>query len=136
MSEAVLNHERAVSSGGKNSAISADGSRFQGNRKLSQPAAAPREGWIRRAVLAAAGLAHKSARTTFVRGSHELCRGLVERVHLPNGGRICCQTGRIWITADGGGEDVVLSDGEFRWFRPGAWLLIEAIAKSEIIVEG
>jgi len=133
MSEAVLNHERAVPSGGKNSAISADGSRFQGNRKL---AAAPREGWIRRAVLAAAGLAHKSTRATFVRGSHELCRGLVERVNLPNGGRICCQTGRIWVTADGGGEDVVLSDGEFRWFRPGARLLIEAIAKSEIIVEG
>jgi hypothetical protein len=40
------------------------------------------------------------------------------------------QRGRIFadwtslITIDGGGEDVVLSSGEFRWFRPGTWLVM------------
>jgi hypothetical protein len=137
MTEAVLNHgrETVTSNGGGSGGISAGGARFTGNPKLSRVVVAPREGWMRRTVRAAASLARKSTQTSIARGTHQLCKGRVERAHLPRGGRICCQTGKVWITADGGGEDVILSRGEFRWFRAGVWLLIEAIAKSEIIVE-
>jgi hypothetical protein len=132
MTEAVLHHDRnAVTARG----LPTDGAEFTGDRKLSQAAVVPRESWLRRAVRAAASLARKDAQANFASGTHQISEREIARGHLPKGGRIYCQTGRVWITADGGGEDVVLSGGEFRWFRPGAWLLIEAIANSKIIVE-
>ena len=136
MTQAVLNsgRETLASSAKGSSGVSAGLARFTGTHKTSPAAVVPGEGFIRRAIRMAASLAGRNTQTTFVGGSHHLAKGMVERAHLPKGGRIFCQSGSVWITADGGGEDVVLSCGEFRCFRPGAWLLIEAIAKSEIVV--
>ena len=90
---------------------------------------------MRRAIRLAWSAARRKTETTFVGGLYHLRKGMVERVHFPKGGKITCCYGTVWITADGGGEDVVLSSGEFRWFRPGGWILIEAIATSEVLVE-
>ena len=132
MTEAVLNDGRQkLASGAKGrSGVSAAIAQLTRTPKLT-PTVVPGEGFMRRAIR----LARRKTETTFVGGLHQLRKGMVERAHLPKGGRITCGAGSVWITADGGGEDVVLSSGEFRWFRPGAWLLIEAIASSEVLVE-
>jgi hypothetical protein len=132
MTEAVLNDGRqTLASGAKGrSGVSAAIAQLTRTPKLS-PTVVPGEGFMRRAIR----LARRKTETTFVGGLHQLRKGMVERAHLPKGGRITCGAGSVWITADGGGEDVVLSSGEFRWFRPGARLLIEAIASSEVLVE-
>jgi hypothetical protein len=93
------------------------------------------DGLIRRAIRLAQSVTRRNTEITMVGGLHQLRKGMVERAHFPKGGRITCSAGSLWITADGGGEDVVLSSGEFRSFRPGAWLLIEAIARSEFLIE-
>jgi Protein of unknown function (DUF2917) len=137
MIEAVLNQGRDTTArdARANSEISAGITQFTGADKLSTGAPVAGEGLLGRAMRVAASLGRRNTQTIFVGGSHQLREGVVERAHLPKGGRIYCQTGKVWITADGGGEDVVLSREEFWWFRPGAWLLIEALTKAEIIVE-
>ncbi len=133
MTEAVLNDGRHTLASAGSGRVCAGIAQSAGPRKLSQSVRG--EGFMRRAVRLAASLAWRSTETTFVGGLHQLRKGMVERAHFPQGGRITCRVGSVWITADGGGEDVVLSSGEFRWFRPGTWLLIEAIAGSELVVE-
>jgi hypothetical protein len=128
MAGAVFNDNRKTWSVGV-------GGRFT-DREPSPADTARRESWLQRIVQKAASLIRKGPQAaTFGSGIRRILKGEIERRHLPTGGRIHCQTGKVWITADGGGEDVVLSSGEFRCFRPGTWLLIEAIARSEIIVE-
>lgn len=136
MSEAVLNDGRqTLASDAKGSrGVSTTLAQLTGTPKLP-PTGAPGEGLMRRAIRLARSAARRNTETTYVGGLHQLRKGMVERAHLPKGGRITCCAGSVWITADGGGEDVVLSSKEFRWFRPGAWLLIEAIASSEVLVE-
>jgi hypothetical protein len=136
MTEAVFNDGRqTLASGAKGrSGVSAAIAELTRTPQLS-PTVIPGEGLMRRAIRLARSVSRRKTATTFVSGLHQLRKGMVERAHLPKGGRITCGAGSVWITADGGGEDVVLSSGEFRWFRPGAWLLIEAIASSEVLVE-
>jgi quercetin dioxygenase-like cupin family protein len=136
MTDAVLNNggQRFASRAQGSSGVSAGIAQLTGTPKLS-PAAEPGEGFMRRAIRLAGSVGRRKTQTTFVGGLHQLRKGMVERAHFPKGGRIICCSGTVWITADGGGEDVVLSSGEFRWFRAGAWLLIEAIARSEVLVE-
>jgi Protein of unknown function (DUF2917) len=136
MTEAVLNDGRqTMASGVKGSSdVSAALTQLTGTPKLP-PTGAAGEGLMRRAIRLARSAVRRNTETTYVGGLHQLRKGMVERAHLPKGGRITCCAGRVWITADGGGEDVVLSANEFRWFRPGAWLLIEAIASSKVLVE-
>jgi hypothetical protein len=136
MTEAVFNDGRqTLASGAKGrSGVSAAIAQLTRTPKLS-PTVVPGEGLMRRAIRLARSVARRNTETTFVGGLHQLRKGMVERAHLPKGGRITCGAGSVWITADGGGEDVVLSSGEFRCFRSGAWLLIEAIASSEVLVE-
>ena len=136
MTQALLNDGRQTLAAGArgSSGFSVGIARLPGTPKLS-PRVVPSEGFMRRAIRLARSLARRNTETTLVGGIHQLRKGMVERAHFPKGGRITCCAGSVWITADGGGEDVVLSSGEFRWFRPGAWLLIEAIARSEFLVE-
>lgn len=135
MQGAVLNDRRSPTFGREGTGDSFAG-RSSGNLKASQTVATPHE-WLRRIARAVVGLTRKEtdARRDVAYGAHSLGKGWVKRTHFPNGGRIACQEGRVWITADGDGEDIVLSGGGCRWFRPGAWVVIEAMAKSEIIVE-
>ena len=136
MIEAVLKNGGATLASGARggSGISAGIAQLTGTPKLS-PTVVLGEGLIRRAMRLAQSVARRKTESTFVDGLHQLRKGMVERTHFPKGGRITCSAGSLWITADGGGEDVVLSSGEFRWFRPGTWLLIEAIARSEFLIE-
>jgi Protein of unknown function (DUF2917) len=136
MSEALLTDGRqTLASGAKaSSGFPAGIAQVPGIPKLS-PSVVRSEGLIWQAIRLARSVARRSTETNFVGGLHQLRKGMVERAHFPKGGKIICCVGSVWITADGGGEDVVLSSGEFRWFRPGAWLLIEAIARAEFLVE-
>ena len=136
MTGAVLNKGRQTfaSSAQGSSGLSAGLAPLTGTSKLP-PTALHGEGFMRRAIRLAWSAARRKPETTFVGGLYHLRKGMVERAHFPKGGKITCCSGTVWITADGGGEDVVLSSGEFRWFRPGGWILIEAIATSEVLVE-
>ena len=136
MTEAVLDDRRkTLTSGTKgNSGVSAAFAQLPSTPKLPATAG-PGEGLMRRALRVAWSIARRDTEAASVAGLHRLRKGTVERTHLPEGGRITCCAGSVWITADGGGEDVVLCSGEFRSFPPGAWLLIEAIASSEVLVE-
>ena len=137
MIEAVLNQGQDTPAGDARatSEVSPGLAQRPATDKLLLGAALAGKGLIGRAIRVAASLGRRNTQTTFVGGRHQLPEGMVERAHLPRGGTISCQTGKVWITADGGGEDVVLSGGEFRCFRAGAWLLIEALTKAEIVVE-
>jgi quercetin dioxygenase-like cupin family protein len=136
MIEAVLKDGGATLASGArgSSGVSADIAHLPGTPKLS-PTVVLGEGLLRRAIRSARSVARRNTETTFVGGVHQLRKGKVERAHFPKEGRIICSAGSLWITADGGGEDVILSAGEFRWFRAGAWLLIEAIARAEFLIE-
>jgi Protein of unknown function (DUF2917) len=70
------------------------------------------------------------------RTDHKLSKGWAKRMHLENGARISCLRGKIWITLDEGGEDIVLAACESRNFAPGTHLLVEALAASRIPLEG
>jgi Protein of unknown function (DUF2917) len=70
-----------------------------------------------------------------VRADHKLSKGSAKRMYLENGARISCRRGKVWITLDEGGEDIVLAASESRNFRPGTRLLIEALAASRISFE-
>jgi hypothetical protein len=142
MQGAVFNHDRrSVTSGREciaNSLVGdPEGTRATGNLEPTKTATTAR-GWMGRIVRTIVGQARQEpyARRESAYGTHHLGKGWLTRARFPNGGKISCKTGGVWITADDGGEDIVLSRGDFRWFRPGAWVLIEAIANSEIVVEG
>jgi hypothetical protein len=136
MTEALLKDNRPTTAPGAkgSSGFPAGIAQVSDISKLS-PSVLAGEGFMRRAIRLARSVARRNTETTLVGGLHQLRKGMVERAHFPKGGRITCCAGSVWITADGGGEDVVLSSGQFRWFRPGAWLLIEAIARAEFLVE-
>jgi hypothetical protein len=69
------------------------------------------------------------------RADHKLSKGSAKRMYLENGARVSCRRGKVWITLDEGGEDIVLAAAESRNFRPGTRLLIEALAASRISFE-
>jgi Protein of unknown function (DUF2917) len=66
---------------------------------------------------------------------HKLSKGCAKRMYLENGARISCRRGKVWITLDGGGQDIVLTASESRDFEPGTRLLVEALAASRISLE-
>ena len=137
MIEAVLKDGGATLAPGArgSSGVSAGIAQLTGTPKLS-PTVVLGEGLIRRAIRLAQSVARRNTETHLCgRFTSASRKGWWSGRTLPKGGRITCSAGSLWITADGGGEDVVLSAGEFRWFRPGAWLLIEAIARSEFFIE-
>jgi hypothetical protein len=129
---AVLNRSRSATA---SDGLSAGSGRVTGNPTLSPAIESPRESWVRRTAQAVAGLVRNEPLLPFADRVHRMGQGTIERRHLPKGGRIFWRAGRVWLTADGGGEDVVLSGGEFRWFRPGTGLLVEALAASEVTLE-
>ena len=67
---------------------------------------------------------------------HKLPTGRAKRMYLKNGARILCRRGKVWITLEEGGEDIVLTPSESRNFGPGTRLLVEALMASRISVKG
>jgi Protein of unknown function (DUF2917) len=69
------------------------------------------------------------------RADHKLSKGCAKRMYLENGARILCRRGKVWITLDKGGEDILLAASESRNFEPGTRLLVEALVASRISLE-
>jgi hypothetical protein len=65
----------------------------------------------------------------------KMSKGALQRMNLAGGGRISCHAGNVWITLDGGGEDIVLAAGQSRNFCPGTRALVEALSPSWVLVE-
>jgi hypothetical protein len=65
----------------------------------------------------------------------KMSKGALQRMNLAGGGRISCHAGNVWITLDGGGEDIVLAAGQSRNFGPGTRALVEALSPSWVLVE-
>ena len=66
---------------------------------------------------------------------HQLSKGWAKRIYLARGGRISCRTGKVWITLDRGGEDIVLTACESKDFRPRTRVLLEALVESRVALE-
>ena len=139
----LLQEQRSVSScndrGGNNLVTELDETRFAGDCRPSRTGATQRQGggWMRRIARALASITNAKARPcpTADHGIHQLLKGRTKRVHLTNGGRLSCRTGRVWITLDEGGEDIVLTARESKSFDPGAYLLVEALAASSVSLQ-
>jgi DUF2917 family protein len=65
----------------------------------------------------------------------KMSKGALQRMNLAGGGRISCHLGNVWITLDGGGEDIVLAAGQSRNFGPGTRALVEALSPSRVLVD-
>jgi hypothetical protein len=96
-----------------------------------QPAAGGWWGKIARGLLHMAGARNRLESIAY----YQLSKGWAKRMYLTHGARISCRSGKIWITLDEGGEDIVLAACESRNFGPGSGVLVEALATSRISLE-
>jgi len=97
----------------------------------------PLEGWRWIVKIARASLRIREDRNPLdPLTDHKLPTGRAKRMYLKNGARILCRRGKVWITLDEGGEDIVLAPSEGWNFRPGTRLLVEALMASRISVKG
>jgi len=144
MQETVLFHEqRSVGSfsdcGGNNLVAESDETRFASDHRAPGAAVAHRQdvGWMRRIARAFVSKTNAKARLrpSADDGIHELSKGWTRRTYFADGGRISCRAGKVWITLDQGGEDIVLTARESKSFDPGARVLVEALAESRVVLE-
>ncbi|MGB7791498.1 MAG: DUF2917 domain-containing protein, partial [Terrimicrobiaceae bacterium] len=82
-------------------------------------------GWLNKFASVFPRLAGGGNRLDLV-AKQPLSKGWSKRLYLAKGARISCRAGKVWITLDGGGEDIVLAACESRNFGPGTRLLVEA----------
>ncbi len=109
--------------------------RSTGNRKAPQAETArSARGWLQKIAAAFARTAGTGNGLELV-AKHQLSKGWAKRMYLAQGARISCSAGKVWITLDKGGEDIVLAACESKSFGPGTRLLIEALAPSRISLE-
>jgi Protein of unknown function (DUF2917) len=94
----------------------------------------PVGGWIGRIARASLRMREDRNRLDPL-ADHKLSKGWAKRMYLENGARISCRRGKVWITLDEGGEDIVLAPSESRNFGPGTRLLVEALVASRISLE-
>jgi hypothetical protein len=142
MQETVLFREqRSVSSLGDcsgNSLVAEfDRTQFAGDHRATHPAGAQRQagGWMRKIARAFVSRKQVPLRPTADHGIHQLSKGWAKRMYLSHGGRISCRTGKVWITLDEGGEDIVLTACESKNFDAGVCVLVEALAESRVLLE-
>jgi hypothetical protein len=144
MQETVLFREqRSVSSlgdcGGNSLVAEFEKTQFAGDHRAPRPAGAqrPTGGWMRKIARAFVSMKNVGVpfRSTADHRTLELLKGWTKRMHLERGGRISCQTGKVWITLDRGGEDIVLTACESKDFHPGARVLVEALAQSRVVLQ-
>jgi Protein of unknown function (DUF2917) len=94
----------------------------------------PVGGWIGRIARASLRMREDRNRLDPL-ADHKLSKGWAKRMYLENGARISWRRGKVWITLDEGGEDIVLAPSESRNFGPGTRLLVEALVASRISLE-
>jgi Protein of unknown function (DUF2917) len=144
MQETVLFHEqRSVGSfsdcGGNNLVAESDETRFASDHRAPGAAVAQRQdvGWMRRIARAFVSKTNAKAqlRPSADDGIHELSKGWTKRTYFADGGTVSCRAGKVWITLDEGGEDIVLTACESKSFDPGARVLVEALAESRVVLE-
>lgn len=67
--------------------------------------------------------------------SHALGKGEVRRVRTPEGKRVECLSGVLWLTQDGDRRDIVLEAGEaFVFDRDDGDALVSALAESRYLL--
>jgi hypothetical protein len=94
----------------------------------------PVEGWLSK--IPRAFLRRREDRNRLeALADHKVSKGWAKQMYLENGARISCSRGKVWITLDEGGEDIVLAAFESRNFGPGTRLLVEALVASRISLE-
>jgi hypothetical protein len=143
MQQSILFHEqRSVSSfgdcGGNSLFAEFDEAQSVGDLRAPRTAAVQRpRGWMSKMARAFASMAgaEPGVRPTAGNGIHQLSKGSAKRMYLTHGARISCRTGKVWITLDEGGEDIVLTACESKNFDPGARVLVEALATSRVSLE-
>jgi hypothetical protein len=143
MQETVPFHEqRSVGSfsdrGGNNLVAESDETRFASDHRAPGAAVAQRQdvGWMRRIARAFVSKTNaKELRPSADDGIHELSKGWTKRTYFADGGTVSCRAGKVWITLDEGGEDIVLTACESKSFDPGARVLVEALAESRVVLE-
>jgi Protein of unknown function (DUF2917) len=143
MQETVPFHEqRSVGSfsdrGGNNLVAESDETRFASDHRAPGAAVAQRQdvGWMRRIARAFVSKTNaKELRPSADDGIHELSKGWTKRTYFADGGTVSCRAGKVWITLDEGGEDIVLTACESKSFDPGARVLVEALAESRVLLE-
>lgn len=57
------------------------------------------------------------------------------RLDGARGVAIQCRSGRLWITEQGGGDDVFLSAGEIHRIGHGGVTLVEALEPAQVVIE-
>jgi Protein of unknown function (DUF2917) len=122
---------------GSNSLVAEfDQTRPAGSRRAPQsaPVERPTEGWIRKITRAFLRMTDHRNRLEPLADS-QLSKGWAKQMYLVDGGRISCRRGKLWITLDEGGEDIVLAACQSKSFGPGARVLVEALATSRISLE-
>jgi hypothetical protein len=144
MQQTVLFREEGSTSsrgdcGGNSLVAEFDKAQFAGDRRAPRTDGAQHQagGWMRKIARAFMSMENEEVplRSAIDRRMHELSKGWTKRMHFARGGRISCCTGKVWITFDRGGEDIVLTARECKDFDPGARVLVEALAKSQVLLE-
>ena len=67
-------------------------------------------------------------------GARALAKGAIRRVLVPEGQRVECLTGALWVTQDGDRRDVVLAPGEAFDFDRKGDALVSALADSRYLL--
>ncbi len=139
MQKAVLSHERRSADTypdcGGNTLLARP--QFAARRAEPRTGAIPRRtrAWMHQIAGMFARAKSDEARPLATQGVSQLSKGWAKRMHLVNGGRITCRSGKVWITLDQGGEDIVLTACESKSFAPDARVLVEALVASRISLE-
>jgi hypothetical protein len=88
--------------------------------------------WMREIARAIARLKETARPTTHQLGRDQLSKGSVRRMYLARGGKVCCRTGKVWMTVDHDGQDIVLTACQSHSFPAGVCVLVEALTDSRI----
>ena len=137
----LFREQRSVNSrgdcGGDSLVAELDGTQFAGDHTATHPAGARPQagGWMQKIARALVSMTQVPLRQTADHGMQQLSKGWAKRMHLSRGGRLSCRAGKVWITLDEGGEDIVLTACESKNFGPGAYVLVEALADSRVFLE-
>ena len=64
--------------------------------------------------------------------THEMARGAIYRIEQPDGCRVACLSGSIWVTQDRDPRDIMLAAGEDCRITGNARVLVQALEAARI----